>query len=388
MENSTTDTKTREWSHFIIENTPAGIITLNDQGRVTDCNPAAGNIIGLSQDQIIGRLAHDVLSCKLAGQETCSSLTLAMLGQNLDTQELSLLCSEGQEVPVMLKAFALEDYLGNKSGMVIIFQDLTSVKKLEKERRQLVDMFAHDLKAPIVGMAGLIRRLRQGKLGPLSEPQMAYLETVYNGMTKLEDLITKFLDLSRLDLRVLTPLPSAIQVENECQQVIDSFLPLAEDKRIDLASDFPQEIIVLQADPLLFRRVLENLLENAIKYAPPQTSVILQVQANEKELRFAVKDQGPGISPKDVPHIFEIFYRGSEVGYKKGFGLGLATVDRIIKAHGGRIWVETVLGQGTTFFLTLPDFQIVRLSESLSSKNGSDLESLQRRTQCNREILE
>jgi signal transduction histidine kinase len=114
------------------------------------------------------------------------------------------------------------------------------------------------------------------------------------------------------------------------------------------------------------------LLENAIKYSPPETSVILQVQVNEKELRFAVKDQGPGIPPKDVPHIFEIFYRASTAGPVAGFGLGLATVERIIKAHGGRIWVDTALGRGTTFYFSLPDFQIIKTPDRPSSHNGSD----------------
>jgi signal transduction histidine kinase len=83
-----------------------------------------------------------------------------------------------------------------------------------------------------------------------------------------------------------------------------------------------------------------------------------------------------------MPHIFEIFYRSSEVGSKKGFGLGLATAERLIEAHGGRIWVETAPGRsGTFFFFTLSDFQIVRLSENLSSTNASDLESPRRRTQ-------
>lgn len=97
---------------------------------------------------------------------------------------------------------------------------------------------------------------------------MSYLETVDTGMKKLEDLINKFLEFARLDLRFLTPLPSAIQVEQECQEIIVSLLPVAEAKKIELTAEFPQEIIVLQADPLLFRRVLENLLRNAIKFAP------------------------------------------------------------------------------------------------------------------------
>jgi signal transduction histidine kinase len=238
-------------------------------------------------------------------------------------------------------------------GGVIIFQDLTSVKHLEKERRHLVNMFAHDLKTPVVGMAGLIRRLLQGKSGPLSEGQLSSLKTVDNSMKKLENLINNFLEYARLDLRFLTPLPSAIQVEEECQEIISSLLPVAESKGLELVTEFPPEILVLQADPLLFRRALENLLGNAIKYAPPPTSVLLQVESDERELRFAVKDQGPGISPQDVPHIFEIFYRGKGAGKEQGFGLGLATVKRIIDVHGGRIWIDTT-PKGTTFFFTFP----------------------------------
>jgi two-component system phosphate regulon sensor histidine kinase PhoR len=344
--------KSRDWSNFIIQKTPAGIIILDGQGHVTDCNPAAEEITGYSRDQILSRLATEVLPCKRGELEDCP-IRLVMRGQNVENQELTLLSSSGQEVPVMLRAFALEDDLGVKLGGVIIFQDLTSVKHLEKERRHLVNIFAHDLKTPIVGMAGLIRRLSQGKLGPLSEAQMAYLETIDTGMRTLEDLINKFLEFARLDLGFLTPLPSAIQVEQECQEIIVSLLPLAEAKNIELATEFPQEILVLQADPLLFRRVLENLLENAIKYSPRQTSVLLQVQKIDGEVQFAVRDQGPGILPQNVPHIFEIFYRGKGAGKNQGFGLGLATVKRIIDAHGGRIWVDTT-PEGTKFIFTLP----------------------------------
>ncbi len=351
-EKPTAQPKPYDWSHFIIQKAPAGVITIDGQGRISDCNPAAEEITGYNRGQILGRLALDVLHCKRGEHEDCP-IRLAMGGQDIESQELVLLDSSGQEVPVMLRAFALKDDLGVQLGGVIIFQDLTSVKHLEKERRHLVNMFAHDLKTPVVGMAGLIRRLRQGKLGPLSEAQVAYLETVDTGMRKLEDLINKFLEFARLDLRFLTPLPSAIQVEQECQEIIVSLLPLADAKNIELITEFPSEILIMQADPLLFRRVLENLLENAIKYAPQQTSVLLQVQRIDGKVRFVVKDQGPGIPPQDVPHIFEIFYRGKGAGKDQGFGLGLATVKRIIDAHRGRIWVDTT-PEGTTFFFTFP----------------------------------
>jgi PAS domain S-box-containing protein len=180
--------KPYDWSHFIIQKAPAGIITMDSQGRITTCNPAAEEITGYSAKQIIGNLIQDSLRCQRCEDED-NPIRLAIQGQDIENQETLLLNSSGQEVPVMLRAFALKDDLGVRCGGVIIFQDLTPVKHLEKERRHLVNMFAHDLKTPVVGMAGLIRRMLQGKSGPLSEEQLSYLETVDHGMRKLEDLI-------------------------------------------------------------------------------------------------------------------------------------------------------------------------------------------------------
>jgi signal transduction histidine kinase len=119
---------------------------------------------------------------------------------------------------------------------------------------------------------------------------------------------------------------------------------------MNLAPEIPN----LKADPYLFRRVLENLIGNAIKYSPSGSTVWLEAQVEDPAVRFAVKDQGPGISPEDLSHLFESFYRGQGVEDIPGFGLGLATVKRIIDAHGGRIWVDTASRRGSTFYVTFP----------------------------------
>jgi signal transduction histidine kinase len=157
-----------------------------------------------------------------------------------------------------------------------------------------------------------------------------------------------------LDLHIITPVSSAIQVEEACQEVINRMRPQAEVKGIVLEAEFPQAIIVLQADPLLFQRALCNLMGNAIKYSPSQSHIMLTVKDLGNEVQFAVKDQGPGISPEDQAHLFELLYRGKSAGEEAGLGLGLAIVKRIIDAHGGRIWVKSVEGHGSTFFFTLP----------------------------------
>ncbi len=340
-----------DWSHFLIQNTPGAVITADQEGRITEWNRAAERLTGFSRGEAMGRPAEEVV--RLRGDDV-STWKQVLQGQKEITEEVLLSNRSGQEVPVMVSSFALRDDAGIPQGGAIIIRDLTPVKRLETERRHLVNMFAHDLKTPVVGIAGLIRRLIQGKMGPVVAPQMAYLQTVDHELGRLEKLITRFLEFARLDLRIMTPQPQVLDVLEECRQVLTLLQPLAEAKEISLETDFAPEVPGLKADPLLFRRVLQNLLENAIKYSPVGGKVKLEVRVENPAIRFAVYDQGPGIAPADLAHLFEIFYRGQREGDTQGFGLGLATVKRIIDAHGGRIWVDTAPGRGSTFWFTFP----------------------------------
>jgi two-component system, OmpR family, phosphate regulon sensor histidine kinase PhoR len=342
--------QSHDWSHFLIQNTPGAVVTADKPGRILEFNPAAERMTGFSRVEALGQPAGAILHFQ-EGEEQFP-LSRVWRGEHEVTQELVLKSRSDQEVPVMISSFALKDDHGVPQGGAVIIRDLTLVKRLETERRHLVNMFAHDLKTPVVGTAGLIRRLLQGKLGPLTPPQMNYLHTVDRELDRLETLITQFLEFARLDLRIMTPQPQPFEVRQECQEVLTLLQPLAEAKGITLTTDLAPELPTLKADPYLFRRVLENLLGNAIKYSPEGSRVWLRAQVENPAIRFAVKDQGPGIPAIDLKHLFESFYRGQEVGDIPGFGLGLATVKRIIDAHGGRIWVDTAPGHGSTFYFT------------------------------------
>jgi two-component system phosphate regulon sensor histidine kinase PhoR len=349
---SPTSVRSHDWSHFLIQKTPGAVITADKHGWITEFNPAAEKMTGFSRTEAMGRAAGEILH--FHGGEVDFPLSRVWQGKQEVTEELILHSRSGQEVPVMISTFALKDDLGTPQGGAIIIRDLTLIKRLETERRNLVNMFAHDLKTPVVGTAGLIRRLLQGKLGPLSPPQNNYLQTVDRELQRLEELITRFLEFSRLDLRIMTPQPQDLDVREECREVFTLLQPLAEAKGITLLMNLSPEISVLKADPNLFQRVLENLIGNAIKYSPAASTVWLEAQVEDRAVRFAIKDQGPGILPDDLSHLFESFYRGQGVKGIPGFGLGLATVKRIIDAHGGRIWVDTTPGHGSTFYFTFP----------------------------------
>jgi PAS domain S-box-containing protein len=344
--------KISDWSHFIIQSVPDGIITVNGQMQITDLNRAAEQLSGFRREEALGGYCGDVLRSSLCGREC--PLKMAMNTGEVVSREAVLHNRMGQRIEVMLAAAALRNNRGNLLGGVETIRDIGPFNRLEKERRQLVGMFAHDLKSPVVAVAGLLKRLRQGKVGELAEAQAAYVDTISQEIARLEKLVTNFLDYARLDLHIITPLPSAIQVETECQEVLARFQTLADAKGVELKAEFPKELMVLQADPLLIQRALANLLENAIKYSPPHSRVILEVRNLEGEVQFSVKDQGPGIAPQDQAHLFELLYRGKSVGRESGLGLGLAIVKRIVDAHGGRIWVDSEASRGATFYFTLP----------------------------------
>jgi two-component system phosphate regulon sensor histidine kinase PhoR len=345
-----------DWSQFIVQHTPGAIIGTDAQRRITEFNPAAEKLTGYRRQEALGQPLAQILNCQ--GEEAGSALERAMRGKGAETLECLMRNRTGEAVPVMVSVLPMREQT-ELLGVGIIIRDLTPVKRLETERRHLVNMFAHDLKTPVVGMGGLIRRLLQGKAGPLTDQQSRYLETIDREMTRLEKLITSFLELARLDLRLLTPRQEAIQVVEECREVINLMAPLAEAKGMKLEVRFSGKLPPVWVDALLFRRVLENLLGNAIKFSPPGTAVLLQVAEAGHKLRFAVQDQGPGISPEELPHLFEFFYRGRAASGQEGFGLGLATVKRIVEAHGGRLGVDSVPGRGATFYFTLPEENVI-----------------------------
>ena len=341
-----------DWPHFIIQSMADAVITVDGNMQVTDFNKAAEKLTGYTRQEALGKFCGEVLQSSMCGREC--PLKLAMSDGEAVSREALLHNRRGQDIEVMLSASALRDDQGNLLGGVETFRDIGPFKQINKERQYLVSMFAHDLKSPVVSVGGLLNRLRQGKVGELSQPQTDYLETIYREIQHLEDLITKFLEYARLDLHIITPVPSAVQVEEECQEVINRLRPQAEAKSIRLETAYPHGIVVLQADSLLLQRALCNLVGNAIKYSPPQSRVLLKVEDLTNEVQFAVQDEGAGISPKEQTHLFEPLYRGKSAGGQAGLGLGLAIVKRIIDAHGGRLWVKSAKGKGATFFFTLP----------------------------------
>jgi two-component system phosphate regulon sensor histidine kinase PhoR len=238
-------------------------------------------------------------------------------------------------------------------GAVELFRDVTEIKRLERERKNILSMFAHDMKNPITSAGGFLSRLLSGKAGPLTEKQQRYLETIRDGLYRVSDLLADFLEFSRIEAKAYVPNARPFDIEGEVRRNIEAAKLEADRKGISVFFDAAGKISpVIVADPAMISRVLANLLDNAIAYTEKGGSIQVRLFEKDGAMHVSIADTGRGIQKDKLPYIFDAFYRISRD--TKGSGLGLFIAKTIITAHEGRIWVESVPGKGSTFSFVLP----------------------------------
>lgn len=226
-------------------------------------------------------------------------------------------------------------------------------RKLEWERRNMLSMFAHDMKNPLIAADGFLSRMISGKTGLLTEKQMDYMEVIRDELRRLERYITDFLELSRLESSEYKPVPALFNMAAALKMRIEMARIEAERKNINIKFEIPEDTAVMvSADAIQIDRVVTNLLDNAIKYTNPGGTITVKLLNRDKDMSIQVKDTGVGIPDEHIHHIFDSFYRINRDS--KGSGLGLAIAKRTIETNGGRIWVESIYGKGSTFSFTLP----------------------------------
>lgn len=214
-------------------------------------------------------------------------------------------------------------------------------------------MLAHDMKNPAVVAKGFSARLLKGKSGPLSEHQEQYVNLINSELTRLERLIVDFLEMSRLESKEFNLSPEPLDILMNIKKHIEAVSVEATKKNIRLFLDYPdEEIPQVYADAVQIDRIIRNLVGNAINYTDEGGTISINISVKNKYLLVQVKDTGRGIPKEHIKHIFKPFHRiKNDSG---GTGLGLPIVQLLLKAHGGKIWVESEPGEGSTFSFTLP----------------------------------
>ena len=251
-----------------------------------------------------------------------------------------------------VSVFPLLDERGEVRGAVHIAHDITEQKKMDRLKDEMISSVSHEMRTPLTAMLGFVEFLLEHEVSP--EQQRDYLQTVHRETERLNELISNFLDLQRLQADLETYHLEPLSVCPLLQEAAHLFAVAS--AKHTLVVECPAKLPPVRGDQRRLGQVLKNLINNAIRYSPDGGKITLGARADEEKVTIWVKDEGMGIPKEDLERIFARFYR-VEDGRRRipgGIGLGLALVQGMVRAHGGKVWVQSEPGRGSTFYFTVP----------------------------------
>jgi two-component system phosphate regulon sensor histidine kinase PhoR len=260
----------------------------------------------------------------------------------------------GETIPVRMNTAGLFDDDGRLLGGVESFQDISRLKDLEREKDNLISIFAHDMRSSLTIIGGYVLRLLKKLRDIDKEKEEEYLGIIKNESGKLELLIDDFLEFSRLQTGKLKLNLTATSLDKELMDILDSYRLRASESGIKLKLQNEVVLPVIEGDAHKLRRVFTNLVDNALKFSKEKGTITVTTEETATEVIVKVEDQGIGIPSNELPYIFDAFHRGSGTEGERGFGLGLAGVKTIIEAHEGHVRVDSEEGRGSIFTVALP----------------------------------
>jgi signal transduction histidine kinase len=320
----------------IINSTQDAVLVTTPGDETILLNPAAQELLKLNGQPWQGRPLSELVNheelLKLLSPESPSARELSL-------PDGRTMWATGVEIPEV--------------GRVTVLRDISAFKALDKMKRDFVAAFTHDLRTPLATVKGYIELVRMD--GPVTTRQEEDLEGMTRAANLMKSLIEDLLELSRLErLEQLTR--ENVDLETVVQSSINAIKPFAKSKEIDLVLSETQSGLIIEGNTVLLSRAVGNLVDNAIKYTPTGGKVHIKLGQNgNNQATISVIDNGPGIHAKDLPRVFEKFYRARpELDDIPGTGLGLAIVKIITEQHGGQVWVESQPNVGSTFTISLP----------------------------------
>ncbi|HKI52659.1 MAG TPA: ATP-binding protein [Anaerolineales bacterium] len=236
-------------------------------------------------------------------------------------------------------------------GYAVTMQDITYLKEVDRVRNEVVHTVSHDLRSPLTSVIGYTELITRA--GPLNDNQQEFLKRIQESVAHINTLINDLLELGSIEAGLDTR-REWVQLDVLLLYSLDMLQGQIKSKHIKVQSDVSESLPALQANPVRLRQVFDNVVGNAIKYSNKNGEVKIFLKAEGDQIILQVTDNGPGIPAQDQAHIFDKFYRGKNMDKQQGSGLGLAIVKSIVDAHRGRMWVESTVGQGSSFFIVLP----------------------------------
>lgn len=342
----------KEELEHIIESVYAGLLMVNREGRIMQANASARTMFGI-EGKDIGRLyyemiedpkAKDIITSAIdTGEETAGEISL--VAEDEDTEHI-----------YQVQTALVKSDEGAVIGAVAIFNDITELRNIERMKTAFVSTVSHELRTPLTSIKGFISTLLADAEGYYDlETQREFYTIIDTECDRLTRLISDLLNVSRIEAgRALDLNPKEVTLPALVEKVVS--VQKSYTKGHELVIDLKGEIPMIIADEDKIDQILTNLTNNAIKYSPKGGIVTVSGSFSDGFVTMSVSDQGMGIPKEHLPKVFERFHRVDNRDTRKvgGTGIGLYLVKHLVEAHGGKIWVESEVGQGSSFIFTLP----------------------------------
>ena len=334
-----------------------GVFALDHDGRIILFNKAASEITGRSIGEVAGQLAEKVMPFRQGGELVMARWLATEAGRDQKIgqwRNLELYGANSESLYVDVQAVLLPKDPNGISALVT-FHDLTKSQQLEEMKIDFVALAAHELRTPLTEVKGYLDLLAH-EATRLSKADKEFLNRAIDGADQLGILMNNLLNVARIEHGELNYHPAHLDYLAFIQQHSHEYEHLAAEKSRKFELILPSNLPTITADDTALHEVLNNLVNNAIAHTPARTGkIVIQVKRHRDEIETSVIDNGSGIPPSAIPHLFTKFYRVEEMkATTRGTGLGLYISRAIIETHGGHIWVESVEGEGSTFTFRIP----------------------------------
>lgn len=332
----------------IFDSLKDGLIVFDKENKISLINASAKKILGIGEG-FLGKSIEEFLNFPqlknlffLLGKDIKEVLKREIeIGKNLILEITSVWMLEEKE----------------KIGSVVVLHDITREKTIERLKSEFLSVSAHQLRTPLASLKWSLETLLEEKAGKLNEEQKKIIEKTFNSTQRMLDLVNDLLNVAKIEegKYVFKKVPT--DLEKLTKMAIDSFEDRIKEKQIQLEFRVPlKKLPKIKIDPEKMSLVIQNLLDNAIRYNFPGGMITISLDSKNEKIEFSIKDTGIGIPESEKENIFQKFFRASNAmkTETEGSGLGLFVAKNIVEAHSGRIWFESQEGQGTTFYFTLP----------------------------------
>lgn len=340
----------------IIASIVDGIIVLDMHHQIMLSNKSAQDLTGYSKEELFGKLFDSLVLIKNQSGQKVPSQELCKMSTGHTTQQLNLFGKNGKEVKAAITPIQIIENPQANFGCMLLIRDVSQKEQLEQMQIDFVSMASHELRTPLTSIVGYLSTLTEEVQNQLTPLQNDFLNRALTSAKQLSVLVSNFLNVSRIERGAFAVSMQPINWQQNLAKITGDNQTQAIQRNITLKLNLQPNLPEVMADEIRINEVLNNLISNAINYGKTNGLIEVGAKVDGQEVITYVADNGPGIAPDAIPHLFTKFFRaaGSLEGMKKGTGLGLYISKSIIDMHHGRIWVESKLGVGSTFYFTLP----------------------------------